>query len=83
MSKKPYTDDFNLFWKLWPGRFRPEENRYVKVGKREAWDEWEKLDEEDQAEILTVAKSGRIKSRGTQYLPDAVRWLKRKRWDDY
>ena len=78
-----YPADFNEFWKAWPGRWQAENNKCVKVGKYEAWLEWKGLDKEEQTEILAIAKSGRIKSRGTQYLPDACRWLKKRRFDDF
>ncbi len=83
MTKNRYTDDFNQFWKAWPGRWKPEDNRYVKVGKYEAWLEWKTIDKEEQAEILAIVKSGRVKKAGTQYLPDACRWLKKRRYDDF
>lgn len=78
-----YSEEFNKFWKLWPGRWQPESNRYVKVGKYEAWLEWRRLSKEDQKSVSIIVKSGRIKDAGTRYLPDACRWLKRRRFDDF
>lgn len=84
MTKVKYTAAFKEFWKLWPGRWRPEGGPVIKVGKYLAFIEWKRLDrEEHEFIILKVLRSGRLKARGTQYLPDANRWLKRRGWEDF
>ena len=77
----PYTDEYNEFWRKWPGRWQPETDRYKKVGKYEAFLEWRELSETDRKNIIKIVS--KVKAKGTQYLPDAHRWLKRRMWDDY
>lgn len=78
-----YTEDFLEFWKAWPGRWRKEEDRVIKVGKWEAFEEWRRLKADDKAIILKLVVSGRVKRAGTAILPDACRWLKKRRWHDF
>ena len=78
-----YTEDYERFWKGWPGRWKPETHRPTKVGKYEAWLEWKRLSVQDKAVAIKVVESGRVKDAGTQYLPDASRWLHRRRWEDF
>ena len=77
-----YTADFELFWKNWPGRWR-DGNSPKKVGKAEAFEIWKTMDTEDCRDALLAVTSGKVKQSGTQYLPDAVRWLKRRLWEDF
>ncbi|MHC4121985.1 MAG: hypothetical protein ACYSSI_00295 [Planctomycetota bacterium] len=83
MRRKTYTEEYNQAWKLWPGRWQAENDRIVKVGKREAFLEWEKLTLEERNSIIQILKSGVVKRAGTQYLPDFHRWLKKGRYDDF
>ena len=76
MRRKRYDDDFEQFWKKWKGRWNGE--KYVKVGKFEAWEEWQRLDDDEKEQAIAVAN--RVSGK---YAPDAMRWLKRKRFDDY
>jgi len=76
-----YPEDFEIFWKAWPGRWKPETDRSVKIGKYDAFLEWKHLKDEEKKEIMSVLP--KVKPAGTQYLPDACRWLKRKRWHDF
>ncbi len=78
-----YTDDFESFWQLWPGRYDVDNQKTRKVGKWQAFQEWQRLSEVDSERVMTLVKSGRIKSGGTRYLPDAFRWLNKRRWEDY
>lgn len=79
MSK--YPEDFERFWTAWPGRWRPEQDRSIKVGKYDTSLEWKYLKDNEKTEIMSVLV--KVKRAGTQYLPDAARWLKRKRWHDF
>lgn len=79
MSK--YPEDFEIFWRAWPGRWRPEDDKSIKVGKYDAFLEWKHLTEAEKKDIMFVLP--KVKYAGTQYLPDACRWLKRKRWHDF
>ena len=83
MTTNRYTADFNEFWRAWPGRFQPENNKYAKNGKRKAFVEWKRIPDDEQKEIIDIVKSGRVKARGTQFLPDAYRWLKEGYYDDF
>jgi len=78
-----FSEEFKEFWKFWPGRWKAESDKTVKVGKYDAWLEWKRLSKETQDLILKIVKSGIVKKRGTQFLPDAHRWLKKKRWYDF
>ena len=71
-----YTEEFKLFWRLWPGRWKPDSETPTKVGKREAFKEWQEISKEEQSEITALLKTGKVKRAGTQYLPDAHRWLR-------
>ena len=76
-----YTADFEMFWKGWPGRWRPEQDKVIKVGKYDTSLVWKKLSEQEKAAIMSILP--KVKRAGTQYLPDAERWLKHKRWHDF
>lgn len=78
-----YTEEFERFWRNWPGRWRPENNKTIKVGKWDAFEEWKRLKDKDKANILKMVVSGKVKRAGTMILPDAHRWLKKKRWHDF
>ena len=73
-----YTPEFEAFWTCWKGRWNRENDSYAKVGKYEAFQVWGKLTPDEQQKAIATAHrpSG-------QYVPDAVRWLKGKRFDDY
>jgi hypothetical protein len=78
-KKKRYSDEFEAFWKAYPKRFIPESDRWVKVGKNDAWKKWVKLSGTEQQTVMAVlhnVKAGR-------YVLDAQRWLKGRRWEDY
>lgn len=73
-----YSEEFELFWKKFKGRWKPETDEYVKVGKYDAFQEWQKLTVDEQRRAWTAAD--RVKG---EYVPDACRWLKRKLFDDF
>ena len=78
LSKGKYTSEFEIFWKKFKGRYDPENDRYIKVRKFEAFQEWQKLNIEDQRKAWRVAD--RVKGK---YVPDACRWLKQRLFDDF
>lgn len=75
---KEYTDEFEKFWKRWKGRWNPEKSKYIKVGKHNAFLVWEKLTIDDQRQAWWAAD----KVSG-KYVPDAERWLRDRKFDDY
>ena len=77
-----YSEDFQVFWRSWPGRWR-DGNSPKKVGKAEAYEIWLTMDAEDRQDAISVVVSGKVKNAGTQYLPDALRWLRRRLWEDF
>lgn len=79
MTKNRYTDDFLEFWVKYPSRWNRDSDTFYKVGKREAMDEWKKLNPEEKEQALLAVRHLR---RG-QYVLDAHRWLKKGRFDDY
>lgn len=83
MDRKEYTDEFEQFWKAWPGRWDAKNDSIRKVGKHDAYVEWLKIPAARRKAILEVVVSGKVKRAGTQYLQDAHRWLKHKRFDDF
>jgi len=77
-KKKPYTSEFEAFWGRFKGRYDAENSKYVKVRKREAFEEWCRLSIEEQRKAWRAAD----KVSG-EYTPDACRWLKNSLYDDY
>ena len=77
-----YSQDFEMFWRNWPGRWR-DGNSPKKVGKAETYVLWLTMDAEDRQDATSVVVSGKVKNAGTQYLPDALRWLRRRLWEDF
>lgn len=77
-QSKEYTEEFKYFWKQWKGRWNKEDDTYTKVGKREAFAEWEKLSLDDKRWAAAVAD----RTKG-EYTPDACRWLKHRRFEDF
>lgn len=76
--EKKYTLEFEEFWKKWKGRWNKEKDVYIKVRKRQAFGEWEKLSIEEQRKAWRAAD----KVSG-EYTPDANRWLRESMFDDY
>lgn len=79
MTTKRYTDDFLEFWVKYPSRWNRDSDRFYKVGKWEAMQEWAKLSIDEKQQALLAVRHLR---RG-QYVLDAHRWLKKKRFEDY
>lgn len=77
-SNRDYSESFEIFWKKFKGRWNPENDNYIKVGKFEAWEEWQKLNAEDQTKATAVAN--RVSGK---FVPDACRWLKKRLFDDF
>lgn len=77
-KKKPYTPEFEAFWGRFKGRYDTVNSRYIKVRKREAFEEWGRLSIEEQRRAWRSAD----KVSG-EYTPDACRWLKNSLYDDY
>ena len=77
-----YPDDYQKIWNDWPGRYRGE-GRPTKAGKALAYEIWRLMDAEDKEDATKVVCSGRVKNAGTKYLPDMVRWLRDRKWEDY
>jgi hypothetical protein len=73
--KDIYTPEFKTFWKAYP---RGEE-------KKQAFDEWKKLNPDNDLQKFILQKLEEYKKTKTVkdgYAIYAVRWLKRKRWED-
>ena len=77
-----YSQEFEMFWAKWPGRWR-DGNSPKKVGKAETYEFWLTIDAEDRKDATQAVVSCKVKKAGTQVLPDAVRWLKRRLWEDF
>jgi len=75
-----YDDEFLAFWVKFKGRWDPEAGmgRYVKVGKYDAWLVWQTLNNKDKVKAVAVAD--RVSGK---YVPDACRWLKGKKFEDF
>jgi len=78
LSKDNYSVIFLDFWKRYPSRWIQESDRRVKVGKYLAWEQWQKLNEEQQISALLATKS----MVSGKAVPDAWRWLRDKKFDD-
>ena len=73
-----YTEEFERFWRAYPKRWNRESGRYYKVGKWEAFQAWKRLSNKDKADIFLKVKY----MKTGQYVLDAHRWLKKRRFDD-
>jgi len=78
VKESKYSEEFEVFWKKFKGRYDPDNDRYIKVGKWPAFEEWEKLSPEQQTHATAAADRVRGK-----YVPDARRWLKNRLFDDF
>lgn len=78
VDKSKYSDSFLNFWKAFKGRWNIDKGRFDKGGKREAFDEWERLILEQQE----LAKQAAPKT-GDKSTQDGWRWLKNHRWEDF
>lgn len=73
-----YTDEFERFWKDYPARWNKDSDRHYKVGKWEAFQVWKKLSQKDKEDVLAKVKYVQT----GQFVLDAHRWLKKRRFDD-
>lgn len=78
LKESKYSEQFNLFWKKFEGRWNAELSKHDKGSKLLAFEEWEKLSLEDQRKAWTEAKRHRGKA-----VPDACRWLSNRRFEDF
>ena len=76
---KGYSEDFLLFWEQYPKRFIAASGRYVKIGKRLAWNEWREIEEEIHKFILSIISQMKV---GTA-VPDPWRWLRDGKYEDF
>ena len=74
-KKKTYTHDFEKFWSAYPSR------QGKKVGKKEAFAEWQRAMKDVEAEFL-IAQIESLAPQYGEYPVDACRWLKHRRWED-
>jgi len=78
MIKTKYTNDFLEFWKAYPKRWNRDSGVYYKVGKWEAFQAWQRINQKDRDVILVKVKY----MKNGQYVLDAHRWLKKRRYED-
>ncbi len=70
-----YTEQFEKFWKLYPGRTNGF-GRIIKQDKSGAFLEWCKMNTDERKLAMSV------RPEQGKYTPDARKWLKHKRWED-
>ena len=73
-----YSEDFEMFWKLYPKRWDRQARFLIKRKKAPAYESWQKLSNEIKAECLMNAK--KIKSFEGSSVRDCVTWLNQKGW---
>jgi hypothetical protein len=74
-ERKTYTQEFEKFWAAYPSR------QGKKVGKKEAFAEWQRAMKDVEAEYL-IAQIEALAPQYGEYPVDACRWLKHRRWED-
>lgn len=74
-----FSEEFTMFWKRFPYRWIQSSRSKAKVGKYEAWEEWQKLSDNIRQYIFKILPQ----MRSGEAVPDAWRWLAKKRWTDY
>lgn len=77
--KTKYTDEFEKFWYLYPRRWVESSGQWVKIGKYEAFVAWKRISKQERVFIMTILP----KLKSNRYTPDASRWLKKRRWEDF
>ncbi len=70
-----YTEQFEQFWKLYPGRTN-KSGRIIKQDKLGAFREWQKLTDNERKMAMSAHPA-----QG-KYTPDARKWLYHNRWED-
>ena len=74
-----YTEEFEIFWKLFPKRWNRDLGIFVKRKKWPAFEKWQKLSQAIRNECLGKARLIKA-SEGTPR--DCVTWLNQRGWDD-
>ncbi len=74
-----YGAQFIQFWIDYPKRWIKSSNRYVKIGKHDAWLEWQRLTAQERELSAAAVK----REKQGEFVPDAHRWLKHKRFNDF
>jgi hypothetical protein len=72
-------EDFARFWSAYP--YRVKDGKRTKATKAEALDLWRRMPKADRAAALD-AVGAYAGATNPEFVLDAVRWLKRKRWQD-
>lgn len=82
MAGKPYTEEFNRFWKKYPARWNAnfQGGSYVKRRKRPAFEKWQKLSQAIRNECF--AKVHLVKQYEGGSVRDCVTWLNQWGWED-
>ena len=75
-----YTEDFEMFWSLYPPRWDRNAIRLIKRKKEPAYEKWVLLSAEIRAECLLGAS--KIKSFEGSSPRDCVTWINQKGWID-
>ncbi len=82
MKGKEYSDLFLEFWAKYPERWIPESDKHVKIGKHKAWKQWCGINNQTQKLIMIILPIYK-KEISSSIIPDAWRWLRDRKWDDY
>ena len=70
--------DFEAFWKLYPAR------NGRKIGKKQAIEQWNKLDPDSQTKVLEAVSAYSEHLAGTDRpAKDAFRWIRDQNWLDF
>ena len=77
---KEYTEDFEMFWSLYPSRWDRERSRHIKRKKEPAFEKWVKLSPEIRAECLMGAT--KITDFEGSCPRDCVTWINQRGWMD-
>lgn len=77
--KTNYTPEFESFWNKYPKRWVESSGSWVKIGKYEAFQAWKRLAKSEREIIMMVLP----KVKANKFTPDAHRWLKKRRWEDF
>ncbi len=77
-----YDDNFEAFWLLYPERWIKDSDRHVKIGKAKAWERWRFMRKTNQQHAMAVLPVFK-RTVDARYIPDAWRWLRDKKYEDY
>ena len=79
MAKIPYSREYEYVWKHYPKRLDKSGN-WIKRKKYPGWLVWQKIDEDDQHDI--ICKAAHFKKKLGNYAPDIDVFLRNRGWDD-